>query len=69
MWKVLVKQSVPPRNPLPLRLWWSAEIVSGAVEKWCITSALKVWLSGLLSEFLFSLTIASKVGEKVFHTY
>ena len=54
MWKVLVKQSVPPRNPLPRRLWQSAEIVSVAVEKWCITSGEKVWSSGWLSEFLFS---------------
>ena len=69
MWKVLVKQSAPPRNALPERLWPVGQSVSRAVEKWCITSALKVWLSGLLSEFLFSLTIASKVGEKVFHTY
>ena len=38
------------------------------VEKWCITSALKVWLSGGLSEFLFSTTKASKVRGKVFHT-
>lgn len=68
MWKVLVKQSSLPRNALRQRLWQVAQSVSGAVEKWCITSALKVWLSGLLSEFLFSLTIASKVGEKVFHT-
>ena len=65
---MLVKQSVTPRNALPRRLWKSAEIVSGAVERWWITSVLKVWLSGLLSEFLFSPTIASKMGEKVFHT-
>ena len=69
VWKMLVKQSAPPRNALPKRHCLNGEIVSGAVEKWCISSALKVWLSGLLSEFLFSLTIASKVGEKVFHTY
>ena len=68
MWKVLVKQSYPPRNPLPLRLWWSAEIVSGAVEKWWITFGEKVWLSGWLSEFLFSPRLASKIREKVFHT-
>ena len=65
----MVKQSVPPRNPLLRRLWQVAQSVSGAVEKWCITFGEKVWLSGMLSEFLFSLTKASKRGEKVFHTH
>ena len=68
MWKVLVKQSAPPRNALSKQHWLNGEIVSGAVEKWCITSALKVWLSGRVSEFLFSATKASKIREKVFHT-
>ena len=69
MWKVLVKQSSLPRNALRQRLWQVAQSVSGAVEKWCITFGEKVWLSGMLSEFLFSATKASKKGEKVFHTH
>ena len=64
----MVKQSITPRNALPRRLWKSAEIVSEAVEKWYITFGVKVWSSGLLSEFLFSPTKASKIREKVFHT-
>ncbi len=68
MWNVLVKRSATPRNALSKRLWPVGQSVSMAVEKWCITSTLKVWLSGLLSEFLFSPTKASKIREKVFHT-
>ena len=64
----MVKQSMPPRNALLQRLWQVAQSVSRAVEKWCITFGEKVWLSGGLSEFLFSPTKASKVRGKVFHT-
>ena len=68
MWKVLVKQSSIPRNALRQRLWQVAQSVSRTVEKRCITFGEKVWLSGMLSEFFFSATKASKRGEKVFHT-
>ena len=57
----MVKQSAPPRNALLKRLRPVAPSVSRAVEKWWITFGEKVWLSGGLSEFLFSTTKASKV--------
>ena len=65
---MLVKQPGLPRNALLKRLRPVAPSVSGAVEKWWITFGEKVWLSGGLSEFLFSATKASKIREKVFHT-
>ena len=43
-----------PEEPSTPATLVNAEMVSGAVEKWCITSGVKVWLSGWLSEFLFS---------------